>query len=70
MRRTHFLLVETTTISLFLSIIQGKTNWNKDIFKKRVMYELRCLYINPVQEKRHRCWFDNEKVIDCKKACH
>ena len=34
------------------------------------MYELRGLYINPVQEKRHRYWFDNEKVIDCKKGCH
>ena len=70
MRRTHFLLVETTTISLFFKYYPGKTNWNKDIFKKRVMYELRGLYINPVQEKRHRYWFDNEKVIDCKKACH
>ena len=42
--RTHFLSVETT-VYLFLSIIQWKTGWNKDIFLKKVMYELRGLFI-------------------------
>ena len=69
MRRTHIFLVEAPTIYLFFSIIQWKAGWNKDVFTKRVMYELRGLfYIRQVQQKVHRRWVDNVKVIDCKKA--
>ena len=43
-RRTHFLQLKQLTY--FLSIIQWKTGWNKNLFfKKGVMYELRSLFI-------------------------
>ena len=43
-RRTHFLQLKQP--NYFLSIIQWKTGWNKNLFfKKGVMYELRSLFI-------------------------
>ena len=44
-RKTHFLSVETTIIYLFFKYYPLETGWNKDIFKRRVMYKLRGLFI-------------------------
>ena len=43
-RITHFLQLKQQ-FTYFLSIIQWKTGWNKYIFQKRVIYELRSLLI-------------------------
>ena len=64
-----FSLSWNKNLNIFLSIIQWKTGWSKDIFlRKGYVWTTWSFYINPVQWKIHRRWVDNIEVIHCEKA--
>ena len=64
MRRTPFL-----SFTNFLSTIQRKTGWNKDIFfKKELCMSYVVFLYKSVPIENSRRWVDKGEAIDCKKA--
>ena len=59
----------SSNLNIFLSIIQWKTGWSKDIFLKKCYVWATCSFIY-IQSNRKSidCWVDNVEVIHCKQA--